>query len=273
MNATDPIEIISNYYTRAEARITYTGESGPIQGITFFGGVLKEHPTEGAVVVFTRTLDNVPAWDAMKKHGLKKDQGLTLKLTGKPVLAGLVERARVALAAELARQDAEALTLEPLGFLYESGCDSSSTYLVLWPESASDFARESRAKSLGTATIKTWLRDADFKAIAEATGAAPVAANMSTWGGWRFDRAGLDALLSLANERQVASDASGAAKKAGQDRKIADAKADAAQSGKPVEIGRWTEDCDGSVDECSADLITRFAMPDGTMTTRRTHTH
>src|ERR1017187_9697343 len=115
--ATNTFEIASDYYHPTEARIDYTGESGPAEGIAFFGGVVKEHPTEGTVVVFTRSLENVPAWNAMAKHGLKKTQSLTLNLASRPVLADLVARARVALAAEVARQAAEALTLEPVGYL------------------------------------------------------------------------------------------------------------------------------------------------------------
>ncbi len=42
---------------------------------------------------------------------------------------------------------------------------------------------------------------------------------------------------------------------------------------KPVEIARWTEPCDGTVRECSLDIVTQWAMPNGTIQVRRTHTH
>lgn len=42
---------------------------------------------------------------------------------------------------------------------------------------------------------------------------------------------------------------------------------------KPVEIARWTEPCDGTVCECSLDIITKWAMPDGTIKITRVHTH
>lgn len=51
--------------------------------------------------------------------------------------------------------------------------------------------------------------------------------------------------------------------------KFAEAKA----KGKPVEIERYIVDCDGSVDECSTDIIYRYAMPDGSIEVSRIHTH
>ncbi len=44
-------------------------------------------------------------------------------------------------------------------------------------------------------------------------------------------------------------------------------------SGKPVELSRDTEPCDGSAEECSLDLVVRYAMPDGKIQARRTHTY
>lgn len=61
-------------------------------------------------------------------------------------------------------------------------------------------------------------------------------------------------------------------------KKDADAKRDAvfekaAETGQRQELSRYVEDCDGSVDDCSTDIVYRWAMPDGTTTTTRTHTH
>ncbi len=54
---------------------------------------------------------------------------------------------------------------------------------------------------------------------------------------------------------------------------IAEAFAKAQQSNQPVELSRDTEPCDGSVEECSLDLVVTYAMPDGKIQTRRTHTY
>jgi hypothetical protein len=55
--------------------------------------------------------------------------------------------------------------------------------------------------------------------------------------------------------------------------KVEQALTEAKTTGKPVEIARWTEPCDGTAYECSLDIVTRWAMPDGTIQVRRTHTH
>lgn len=55
--------------------------------------------------------------------------------------------------------------------------------------------------------------------------------------------------------------------------KVEQALAEAKATRKPVEIARWTEPCDGTVRECSLDIITKWAMPDGTIKTKRTHTY
>ena len=61
-------------------------------------------------------------------------------------------------------------------------------------------------------------------------------------------------------------------------KKDADAKrgavfAKARETGERQELSRHAEDCDGSAYECSTDIVYRWAMPDGTTTTTRTHTH
>ena len=48
---------------------------------------------------------------------------------------------------------------------------------------------------------------------------------------------------------------------------------EARKTGKPVELERTTDECDGSVCECSLDLIVRYAMPDGTTKIERIHTY
>ncbi len=48
---------------------------------------------------------------------------------------------------------------------------------------------------------------------------------------------------------------------------------EARNTGKPVELERAMVDCDGSVGECSTDIVYRYAMPDGSVQTKRIHTH
>jgi hypothetical protein len=65
------------------------------------------------------------------------------------------------------------------------------------------------------------------------------------------------------------------AKKAAQEKKEAEKAAkfaEAKETGKPVELKRYLADCDGTVEECSTDIVTVYAMPDGSTKTKRTHT-
>lgn len=74
------------------------------------------------------------------------------------------------------------------------------------------------------------------------------------------------AKAQTAQEKKSAAKAEHAAK-------VAQAKAQATESGEPVEIERWTEDCDGTADECNLDLCVRLALPDGGERVTRTHAH
>ncbi len=48
---------------------------------------------------------------------------------------------------------------------------------------------------------------------------------------------------------------------------------EAKETGKPVEVQRYTTDCNNPRKECSTDIITIYAMPDGTTKETRTHTY
>lgn len=47
----------------------------------------------------------------------------------------------------------------------------------------------------------------------------------------------------------------------------------AKQTNQPVEIKKWSEECDGSTDECDIDNVIEYAMPNGSTTTKRYHTY
>ena len=47
---------------------------------------------------------------------------------------------------------------------------------------------------------------------------------------------------------------------------------EARKTGKPVILERWMEDCLDPHEECSTDMVSRYAMPDGTTRTDRQHT-
>jgi hypothetical protein len=47
---------------------------------------------------------------------------------------------------------------------------------------------------------------------------------------------------------------------------------EARETGKPVDLFSWAEDCNDPKEECSTDIVTVYAMPDGTKKTKRIHT-
>jgi hypothetical protein len=49
--------------------------------------------------------------------------------------------------------------------------------------------------------------------------------------------------------------------------------AEAKKTGKPALVTTHTEGCDGSVDECSLDIVATMVNPDGSTFSTRTHTH
>ncbi len=180
--------------------------------------------------------------------------------------------ARVKAEAEAARAQSAA-TLEPTGYLFELGCDRASTWRVLFPDDTDLDVQEKVEERLQTELIQKHLEIADVRRIADETDAESIEPNLGIYWGCRFSRTGFDRLLALALERQAAVDAASAAKKAAREADRAAKIAQARATGKPVSVESWTEDCDGSVDECSTDIIERLAHPDGTIATRRIHTH
>lgn len=48
---------------------------------------------------------------------------------------------------------------------------------------------------------------------------------------------------------------------------------EAKATGKPVELYRYTDTCNDPREECSLDIITEYAMPDGSIKTKRIHTY
>lgn len=59
-----------------------------------------------------------------------------------------------------------------------------------------------------------------------------------------------------------------AEKKAAYEAKFNQAK----ETGIKVELSHWLEECNNPEEECSTDIVTRYAMPDGTVETVRNHT-
>ena len=65
------------------------------------------------------------------------------------------------------------------------------------------------------------------------------------------------------------------AKKAAQEKQDAAKQAkfdEARETGKPVLLKTWSEECSDPGEECNLDIVSLYAMPDGTTQTDRQHT-
>lgn len=58
-----------------------------------------------------------------------------------------------------------------------------------------------------------------------------------------------------------------------EDERLEAAKAEAARTGKDVLLRQYIDECDGSVTECSTDVVYEYMRPDGTVRVKRMHTY
>lgn len=82
-----------------------------------------------------------------------------------------------------------------------------------------------------------------------------------------------EAAREEARKEAEAKEAKRAEKQAEKEADLARKFAEAKEIGKPVKIESATVNCDGSVVECSVDILTMYAMPDGSTKTERIHAH
>jgi hypothetical protein len=170
-----------------------------------------------------------------------------------------------------AKRKAAADALEPVGYLFELGCDRGNTYRVLWPEGTDSNVEDVAEERLGVGLIKALDLD-DFRRIAAETSAEAVPVNLGIYWGYRFDRTGFDRLLARAREIQGEKDAARAAKKAARADHDAECLARAKETGKPVIVESWRVACDDPNEECDCDIVERVANPDGSITMHQHHT-
>jgi hypothetical protein len=187
---------------------------------------------------------------------------------GRAILEGFAAKE-----AELKASDlAEAATAEPIGYLFEIGCDSGDTHRMLWPQEVSYRSQSLRESDFAAAEIVKHLSFRDFDSIAEATMAEAVPSSGSTYRGWKFTRAGLDQMAALAKDRQHALEAKRSANKAAANATEQAALKQARETGTPVELERYTAECCDPNESCNLDIVIRYAMPDGSTKTESSHT-
>jgi len=103
-----------------------------------------------------------------------------------------------------------------------------------------------------------------------------LAEEISGWGtiiDWQFMEKVGDKFtyLQALEYTQPKRDKAEASKKA-KEAKFNKASAEAKETGKPVVIGHYSDDCDDPNEECSMDTITEYIYPDGKIRTTRQHT-
>jgi hypothetical protein len=200
---------------------------------------------------------------------------LDTMLFGEPAGRAVMDAYEAGVKAGEVAQTEQAATINPIGFRWVDGCDTASTYRVLFADDDIDGSvRELVEKRLKTFLIEKRLTDADFREIAKATGAEPIPSNLGSYGGCLFNAEGFRQLLLVATERQAVIDAKTTAAEIARGVDVAAKIQQAKDTGKPVQIERWSEECDSQADiECDLDIVTRTAMPDGTIRLSRSHTH
>ena len=77
---------------------------------------------------------------------------------------------------------------------------------------------------------------------------------------------------AIAVEEKAVIDAAKAAKEAAAAADLAEKFKEAFKTNKPVLLHRWTTDCCDPHEECSIDIVTEYALPDGSTEIKRSHT-
>lgn len=80
-------------------------------------------------------------------------------------------------------------------------------------------------------------------------------------------------LLSICKERKTGKENKEKEEEVTIERKKTELIEKAKIEGKSQKYAEWTEDCDGSVDECSTDIITQYINENGKFEYERTHTY
>jgi len=170
-------------------------------------------------------------------------------------------------------QETLAMNANIVGFVRTIGCDAADSVYFNYdfPEGLSSTARMKRiAHDEKLANALLWDKISE---IAERVGAKKLEADGMSYGGYEFDASNVGELLAAAgqrrDEKQVAKDAKEAEAQKQREEKFAEAK----RTGNGVILESYPVECDDPDEECSCDIITVYAMPDGTEKSNRSHTY
>ena len=160
-----------------------------------------------------------------------------------------------------------------VGYVFRLGCDAAdqSYFVYDFPEGITNDARMERMKA--DMKLAEILPLADLNELAERVGAKPLPADGMSYYGWEFDSKNISELLTSMNEKLAANEAKkkekAEAKSAAEAEKFAEAK----RTGKHVLLSQGMVPCNSREEECDYDMLTVYAMPDGSRKTTRAHAY
>ena len=168
-----------------------------------------------------------------------------------------------------AAQKDRAMQTEIIGFIFERGCDTADRAEFIYNFDADlDFtARYARKK----ADAELAKRVAAMVA-ANHEGYEAIPSTLSTYGGYKLTAAQVDALLNPAKAEEQAAATQKSEKVAAEAARIAAMFETAKTTGTKQVLESYMAECHDGREECSQDVVTVYAMPDGTTTTERQHT-
>jgi hypothetical protein len=254
--------------------ITYTASSGPLAGITLVEGEFQsDHPQAGRHVKFVRTANKV----AFQQAGIKQDV-VRMRVADKPDLAALADeveairqarrapyktkhaeeyRQTQALLAQMREEEARLVTLIPADHVRVTATqigDADGWPIVRYECEGEEVAlSHPEVVRHGTAYVQR-----------------PGAMNpFATVDVLSIPRTVLETLQAARLRKKTAKAQAVQAKEEECRQKFEQARA----TGQPVALRNWSEPCCERDYECSLDIVTEYALPDGGTRRDRIHTH
>ncbi len=186
-----------------------------------------------------------------------------------PAFKAFLADAETVKAAWKAQEVQRAMSAKIVGFIYEIGCDAADTAEFVYDLDAElSFTAKHARKEADAALAKriaAMVRD-------NHGGYETMPSTGSTYGGYKLTAAQVDALLSPAKAGEQADVDAKHAAAAKEESRIAAIFETAKTTGAKQVLDTYMAECHDRHEECSQDVVTVYAMPDGTTATERQHT-
>ena len=258
--------------TKSGIVITMTAditERGEVQAQYQFANIVVPQPDKTKAWKYVMQLDKAQA-KAMCKVDLPASmKHAAIPFDNQDAFKAFLANAEAQKAAWKAQEVTRAMSAAITGFVYEIGCDSADTAEFTYAFDAdlsftAKHARQQADEKLAK-RIAAMIRE-------NHEGYETLPSSGSTYGGYKLTAEQVDALLNPAKaEEQKAVDAKNA-KTAKESARVAAMFETAKTTGVKQQLDSYMTECNDRHEECSQDVVTVYAMPDGTTTTERQHT-